>query len=464
MSKVRSVLRVTAAVGLLCLSYAGRAAGQDSTVAITYAAPDANQTKLFVNGQNFGDAATVFLGETQLAGVVVDVLGKSLTADLPPGLAAGSYLVLVSNGPNPGDTSSFVVHFGASNPDSVDQPGLHSFFLAGSGNATTTGVSNTGLGAFSLRSNTTGQSNTALGVNAMKANAEGSNNTAVGVNALFSNTSGSSNTATGLLALASNTTGSYNTASGEYALSSNADGLFNTGVGWIALTANVSGSDNSAVGKGALRSNTVGLYNTAVGVDSQAATTAGVYNTSIGVDSLYRNISGIRNFAGGPNALVFNESGSENTATGMSALFANVAGNGNTAVGYGSLFSNVDGHQITAVGYLAGGSVTTGNFSLFLGNEAGFNAAQKPDPYNSIALGNGSYTTKDNQVVIGNTNITETVLNGNVIVGAPSRPSLFQINGTSDATDYRVGGVTGVSCSGPPTKNFKVVNGIVTAC
>jgi hypothetical protein len=148
----------------------------------------------------------------------------------------------------------------------------------------------------------------------------------------------------------------------------------------------------------------------------------------------------------------------------MSSMYSNVSGNANTSVGYGSLFSNVDGHQITAVGYLAGGSVTTGNFSLFLGNEAGFNAAQKPNPYNSVAIGNGSYTTKDNQVVIGNTDVTETVLNGNVIVGVPARPSLFQITGTSDATDYKVGGVAGVSCSGPPSANFKVVNGIVVGC
>lgn len=206
------------------------------------------------------------------------------------------------------------------------------------------------------------------------------------------------------------------------------------------------------------------MYNTAVGVDSQAATPTGVYNTSIGVDSLYRNVSGIRNLAGGANALVFNETGSENTAIGMSSMFSNVSGNGNTALGYGSLFSSIDGHQITAVGYLAGGSVVGGNFSLFLGNEAGFNAAQKPNPYNSIALGNGAYTTKDNQVVIGNTGITETVLNGNVIVGAPAQPSAVQINGTSDATAYKVGGVTGASCSGPPTRNFKVVNGIVVTC
>ena len=104
-------------------------------------------------------------------------------------------------------------------------------------------------------------------------------------------------------------------------------------------------------------------------------------------------------------------------------MYANVTGNGNTGLGYAALKSNVGGHQITAVGYLAGGSVTGSNFSTFLGNQAGFDVRQNVDPYNSMALGNGSYTTKNNQVVIGNANVVETLLRGNVGIGtaAPRR-------------------------------------------
>ena len=460
---VRRGLGAAMGVALLLLPYASPLAGQGSAIAITYAASDVNQTKLFVNGQSFSTSASVSLAGDPLSGVVVDVLGKSLTADLPLGLAAGSYLLQVSNSSAPGDTASFSIILGPSG-QSIAQSALQNYYFGAAGNSSGTGWGNTAVGAFSLFSNTTGQNNVAAGVAALGANTEGQNNTALGVQALFSNSTGSSNTATGLLALASNTTGSYNTASGEYALSSNVDGLFNTGVGWYALSANTGGSDNSAYGKGALRSNTIGMFNTSVGVDSLAANTTGMYNTSVGVDSLYLNVSGVRNFAGGANALVSNLTGSENTASGMSSMYSNATGNGNTATGYGALFSNVGGHQITAFGYLAGGSVTGSNFSTFVGNFAGFHASQKANPYNSMALGNGSYTTKDNQVVIGNTNIVETVLNGTVIVGTPAGTSQLQVNGPASATGYKVGSVTGVSCSGPPTANFTVVNGIVTKC
>jgi hypothetical protein len=462
MTKMNSPRREVGILGLLLLFFGSRLAAQLGAVVITYAAPDVNQTRLFVNGENFSGGARVFLAGTELAGVVVDVLGRSLTADLPVGMTSGSYLLQVSNGVAPGETAAFVVVLGSG--ESRAQPAIHNYFFGASGNSSMTGKSNTGLGAFSLGSNTTGQNNMAAGVSALAANTEGYNNTAIGVQALFSNETGYSNTATGVFALYSNTTGSYNTASGENALGSNISGLMNTGVGWFALHSNTTGSDNAAFGKGTLLFNTTGQFNTALGVDALLANTTGHYNTAVGVDALYRNVSGIHNLAVGANALVFNFTGIENTASGMSAMYSNKTGSGNTGIGYGALFSNIGGHQITAVGYLAGGSVTGSNFSTFVGNQAGFNASQKVDPYNSMALGHGSYTTKNNQVVIGNASVVETLLNGNVGIGTTEPSSKLEVNGTADAKGYRVGGVVGVSCSGPPTAGFTVVNGIVTKC
>src|SRR5215831_11514134 len=80
----KTARRVAAAVGLLLLLPSSRVTAQGTAVAITYAAPDLNHTRLFVNGQNFSAGAVVSLGQVQLTGVVVDVLGQSLTADLPP--------------------------------------------------------------------------------------------------------------------------------------------------------------------------------------------------------------------------------------------------------------------------------------------------------------------------------------------------------------------------------------------
>jgi hypothetical protein len=61
-------------------------------------------------------------------------------------------------------------------------------------------------------------------------------------------------------------------------------------------------------------------------------------------------------------------------------------------------------------------------------------------------------------VVIGNTDVTETVLNGDV------QATQLHVAGTTDAHGYSVSGMTGVSCSGAPTSSFTVVNGIVTHC
>ena len=48
-----------------------------------------------------------------------------------------------------------------------------------------------------------------------------------------------------------------------------------------------------------------------------------------------------------------------------------------------------------------------------------------------MALGNGAYTTADNQVVIGNTSVTQTLLNGNVGIGTTSPAYLLDVSGSS---------------------------------
>src|SRR5205823_2121722 len=108
----------------------------------------------------------------------------------------------------------------------------------------TTGVANTAVGWFSLKSNTDGSFNTGVGAGTLVLNVgdqstgEGIQNTAVGAGALLSNTIGSFNSAYGAFTLFNNTIGSENTATGNAALSSNTTGGVNTATGFQALTKN----------------------------------------------------------------------------------------------------------------------------------------------------------------------------------------------------------------------------------
>lgn len=194
----------------------------------------------------------------------------------------------------------------------------------------------------------------------------------------------------------------------------------NTGVGWFNLTALTTGKDNSAFGRGTMRGTTTGEFNTACGVDALMSNTTGHNNVAVGVDALQLNVDGSRNTAVGVNALVVCTTGEDNTAIGMSSLFMATNATGITAVGYAALGSYLTGFQTTAVGYTAGYSLTSGNFNTFLGNEAGNHASQLANAANSTALGNGSYTTASNQVVIGNASVTDVYL-GSVSAAARLR-------------------------------------------
>jgi len=108
--------------------------------------------------------------------------------------------------------------------------------------------------------------------------------------------------------------------------------------------------------------------------------------------------------------------GNSNIAIGNEALINLTIASGNTAIGARSLTScNSSGN--TSIGYYSGGLLTSGVYNLFLGYNSGGNILQKVDAVNSIAIGYDAYTTKNNQVVIGNTNIVETLLRGNVGIG-----------------------------------------------
>lgn len=207
--------------------------------------------------------------------------------------------------------------------------------------------------------------NSGYGSNALTANAGGTENSAFGYRALRLVTSGYSNTAVGAYAGTNITTGHKNTAVGDNA-AGGGTGNDNTALGYSALLAVANGSSNTAVG-----SNAASAYSgdgiVAVGFQAAKLTTGGF-----------------------------------NTALGYNALAANITGQANCAIGYGALALST-ANQNTAVGGGAGQTITSGVQNTLVGVGADTIAAGN----NCTALGYGAVATQSNQVVIGNSAVTE---------------------------------------------------------
>ncbi len=260
---------------------------------------------------------------------------------------------------------------------------------------------NVANGYQALFSNTTGSSNVANGHQALFSNTTGSSNVANGYNALYYNITGYFNTGNGYAALYNNTTGSGNVANGYEALFYNTTGSGNVANGYYALLSNTTGSYNVANGYQALYSNTTGFYNVANGYDALSFNTTGSSNTANGYGALLSNTTGSNNVANGNQALLFNDTGSNNIATGVYALNSNTTGSNNTAIGDSALSSNSIGYNNTALGSFADITYDNTN-STFLGAQSDATAVVA----NSTALGYAAVVTADNQVRIGNTDVT----------------------------------------------------------
>lgn len=96
-----------------------------------------------------------------------------------------------------------------------------------------------------------------------------------------------------------------------------------------------------------------------------------------------------------------------NTSVGVGSMVALTTGSGNTALGTSALATTTTGQANTAIGYQAGqgGTAnTTGDHNTYIGHQTGANSNNYT---NSTALGNGANITASNQIVLGDTAITE---------------------------------------------------------
>jgi len=172
-----------------------------------------------------------------------------------------------------------------------------------------------------------------------------------------------------------------------------------------------------------------GANNSAVGVNALNLNTTGGSNAAVGVNALRYNTTGSNNAAVGVSALNLNTTGANNAAVGVSALNLNTTGANNAAVGVSALNLNTTGANNAAVGANAGRSITTGSTNSFLGADAGYNASQLVTATNSMALGYQAFTTASNQVVLGNSSVTETLLRGNTGIGQTAPTSRLHVAG-----------------------------------
>ncbi len=195
----------------------------------------------------------------------------------------------------------------------------------------------------------------------------------------------------------------FNHSSGTDALRNNTTGIHNTSMGHHSLRGNTRGSFNTAFGASALRMNTEGQSNTVMGYQSLYRNTSGKENTSIGANAMNTNSVGNYNTSVGTFSLAFSRSGNHNTAMGHRALMSNTTGNSNIGIGGYSLQSNEDGDYNTALGYYALYTNTKGKNNTAIGNKSfsgGFSYS------NSTALGANSAISADNQVRLGDTEVS----------------------------------------------------------
>jgi hypothetical protein len=189
----------------------------------------------------------------------------------------------------------------------------------------------------------------------------------------------------------------------------------NVGVGYRALYSNIEGNNNAAYGYFALYSNTDGYENMAVG------------NRSLNL-----NKSGSNNAAYGSRALQDNTSGSKNVGIGDKALQENTTGNQNTSIG-----------QIAGRSTSTGANNTDGDNSVFIGYDARPLADAQE---NQIVIGSEARGLGSNSVVLGNSSITKTRLQGDVGIGTDSPSYDLEVTGKIYASDSIISAVfAGVS-------------------
>jgi hypothetical protein len=167
-------------------------------------------------------------------------------------------------------------------------------------------------------------------------------------------------------------------------------------------------------------------------------------NTFLGLNSGDRNLTGYNNvFIGNENGWK-NITGYYNTCVGRGACSQNITGIYNTVFGQSAYLNSQYGSYNTIIGTNAGRSIysssdpSLASNNIFIGNSAGYHSSQKIGVVGSIVIGNGvtARSTEDYQMVLGDTNITSTLIrgtnvniSGNVGIGTTAPTAKLQVAG-----------------------------------
>ena len=151
------------------------------------------------------------------------------------------------------------------------QYALYNMWIGDSGNSTTTGEGNVGVGIGTLGMITTGSDNMGLGFGVLQALDAGSDNVGMGVYAIASLTSGSQNVGVGTYALSASN-GNGNTAIGFSAIENDTTGYNNVGIGTgvlpdLVITAADGSGNNTAIGANTGGGIVTGINNTIIGAN-----------------------------------------------------------------------------------------------------------------------------------------------------------------------------------------------------
>lgn len=207
-----------------------------------------------------------------------------------------------------------------------------------------------------------------------------------------------------------------------------------------------------ANGWSALDSLTSGTQNTAIGHKALTALTSSSGNTGIGYQALLKDTGG-SNTAVGANALVNVTSGDSNVAVGTAVGLSLTSGSNNVMVGVSAGRFEADGSTV----------LQTNSSSTFIGDSTRSSANGNT---NETVIGNGAIGQGSNTVVIGNSSVTKTILQGNVGIGDTSatRAKLVVLGSvTTDNGSFgflNSAGETGTS-SGDATTSIYADNRIV---
>jgi len=256
---------------------------------------------------------------------------------------------------------------------------------------------------------------------------QGQENMFIGSQSGYNNTTGYANTFLGYQSGFYNTTGVTNINIGYSSGYNNQIGNYNVCIGVDAGAANI-GSNNMFIGfhtGGSFTPQLIGEYNTFIGNEIGYYGTSLYQNTVVGNRAGYNLTTGYNNILNGYLSGFNLTTGYNNILSGVEAgtniqtsynnvylgfrsgFYANNSSYHNIGIGSYSLFSNTSGNQNVGIGDEAGFNITTGTNNTFIGNDSGNNALQKVNAINSTAIGNGTYTDKNNQVVYGNNDIVE---------------------------------------------------------